>query len=266
MSALQVHGHRISDMKSYSEHMRKISEYWLSAYMLVVANVVPLFGILFFRWDAFQIVALYWVELVIFGLITILKIDACRPDSTEVNLSSMEEHERDAWRVVLDAQRRGPRSACYRYVSKLYELIAFVVPYAFCCFVLFMVTAYAFGAGEDIGEGDIKVTFRDLHEFHLSTLVWGTLSLGASHLYSYYRNYLGRGEYRRTVATILMVQAYGRAILLYIAILVGMWLSTLLGEGMGVLLVLIVVKTVADLKLHLRERDRNAATISTDKL
>jgi Family of unknown function (DUF6498) len=53
--------------------MRGFSEYRASAWALVAANVLPLVGVLLWGWSAFDIVALYWVENVIIGVITSLK-------------------------------------------------------------------------------------------------------------------------------------------------------------------------------------------------
>jgi hypothetical protein len=47
---------------------------------LILANLVPLAGVLFWDWDIFNIVVLYWFENVIIGGINILKMPTCAPD------------------------------------------------------------------------------------------------------------------------------------------------------------------------------------------
>lgn len=81
-----------------------------------------------------------------------------------------------------------------------------------------------------------------------------------SHLASFFVNFLGRGEYRRTVVPMLMMQPYARIIVLHFAILLGAFVAFALGSNIAVLLILIVGKTMLDLSLHLRERVRNART------
>ena len=40
--------------------LRDFSKYKSSAWTLIAANSLPLFGVLFFGWDTFSIVFLYW--------------------------------------------------------------------------------------------------------------------------------------------------------------------------------------------------------------
>jgi len=49
-----------------------------SAIFLILANVVPIFGVLYWGWDATAILVLYWLESVIMGLLNVPKILACR--------------------------------------------------------------------------------------------------------------------------------------------------------------------------------------------
>ncbi|MEA2622009.1 MAG: hypothetical protein QOH61_919 [Chloroflexota bacterium] len=46
----------------------------LGAIVLVVTNLIPLAGVLWWGWDAFVIVFLYWLENGIVGVVTVLKI------------------------------------------------------------------------------------------------------------------------------------------------------------------------------------------------
>jgi hypothetical protein len=41
---------------------------------LIAANIAPLFGVLFFGWDAAAIVLLYWIENLIVGAYNILRM------------------------------------------------------------------------------------------------------------------------------------------------------------------------------------------------
>jgi hypothetical protein len=46
----------------------------LSLLALIAANLAPLFGVLFFGWDAAAIVLLYWIENLIIGAYNILRM------------------------------------------------------------------------------------------------------------------------------------------------------------------------------------------------
>ncbi|MHC5091316.1 MAG: DUF6498-containing protein [Planctomycetota bacterium] len=41
---------------------------------LLAANTIPLFGVLFFNWDSFSIVILYWAETFIIGFYNVLRM------------------------------------------------------------------------------------------------------------------------------------------------------------------------------------------------
>jgi hypothetical protein len=41
---------------------------------LILANLIPLFGVLFAGWQVFDVVMVFWVENVIIGLINLLKM------------------------------------------------------------------------------------------------------------------------------------------------------------------------------------------------
>ena len=78
-----------------------------------------------------------------------------------------------------------------------------------------------------------------------------------SHGISFGYNYFYKGERERTSLEKLMGQPYGRIVVLHIAVLFGGLLTMLLGSPIGVLLILILFKTIIDVKLHLRERVKN---------
>ena len=61
------------------EKLRKPS---LSIQVLTVANLVPLFGVVFLGWDAAAIVLLYWVENLIVGLLNILRMILVKVESS----------------------------------------------------------------------------------------------------------------------------------------------------------------------------------------
>lgn len=77
--------------------------------------------------------------------------------------------------------------------------------------------------------------------------------LAGSHLVSFFTNYVARGEYRRTILPVLMMQPYARIVVLHLAIIFGAFAIVALGNPVFLLVILIVGKTLLDLALHLRE-------------
>jgi hypothetical protein len=79
------------------------------------------------------------------------------------------------------------------------------------------------------------------------------LVLASSHLFSFLWNYLLRGEYRCASLSEQMMKPYSRLVTLHIGILGGGFLITLLGSPGWALLLLVVLKTVFDMRAHLTE-------------
>jgi hypothetical protein len=85
------------------------------------------------------------------------------------------------------------------------------------------------------------------------------LALFMSHGVSFVYNYLLKGEYATAKPKELMGQPYSRVIVMHIAIIAGAFLSKAMGSPAAVLLVLVVLKTVVDVKLHIREHAKAKA-------
>ena len=50
----------------------------LSVIVLIAANLVPLYGVLFLGWQVFPLLFLYWFENVIIGIFNLLKMATCK--------------------------------------------------------------------------------------------------------------------------------------------------------------------------------------------
>ena len=53
---------------------------------LLIANAIPLLGVLFLGWDAFAIVLLYWAENLVIGFYNVLKIAFARVERPSQHL------------------------------------------------------------------------------------------------------------------------------------------------------------------------------------
>ena len=120
----------------------------------------------------------------------------------------------------------------------------FAVHYGMFCFGHFTAVTSFF-------DGDLALTWQ-------SPLWIGVAAIFISHLVSFWINFIGDGEYKRTNLMQLMQRPYGRIIALHIAIIAGGFVVTMLGNALPALLVLIAVKIVIDLRMHDRERRKFA--------
>lgn len=251
---------------AYFRWLRDFSQFKPSALALIAANVLPLLGVFVLGWDAFAIVVVYWTENVVIGLINILKMITCCPGPEAVAeleriFPDQQKEPENAQQVsatprVDNKQTTGQKVA--HHLGKLFFIPFFVVHYGLFCLIhgAFIFALFGHDTVTQSGRfGEVGSFFRVLTDEHLW---WAIIPLAASHLYSFFVNYLGRGEYRRTFVPLLMVQPYARIVVLHIAILFGGFVAMALGSNIGVLALLIVGKTVLDLTLHLREHERSA--------
>jgi hypothetical protein len=232
--------------------------YKTSALVLVVANCLPLFGVIFLGWDAFAIVVLYWSENVVIGAINVLKMITCSPDAQLLVWGDVDPNDK------LNRERmersRGDSANMLRlanHASKFFFVPFFIFHYGLFCLV-HGVFIFSIFHREAAGFGLFGGVDNFLHVFSQEHLWWCVAALAASHLWSFCVNYIGRGEFRRTAIPILMFQPYARIVVLHIAILLGGFVAFALGSNFFVLVLLIAGKTLLDLSLHLLERERNA--------
>ena len=92
---------------------------------------------------------------------------------------------------------------------------------------------------------------------------WAVLALVVSHLFSFFSNYLGKGEYRRTVVPALMIAPYGRIVVLHLAIIFGAFATMALGSPVYLLVILIIGKIILDWKFHQRAHRKLLANHQT---
>ncbi|WP_146398306.1 DUF6498-containing protein [Pseudobythopirellula maris] len=224
-----------------------------SVWPLLAANALPLLGVLLFGWSTFEIVLLYWLENVVIGVVNVLKIITCSPDPGlvgEVKNPQMRNAMRDTF---------GEPAAGQWTAAKLFFVPFFTMHYGIFCLVhgVFVFVLLGPGGLADSGFGNAGPRFFGLGAAGATVLSgWLLLAfaaLASSHLYSFFTNYLGRGEYRRTTPPDLMAQPYGRVVALHMAIVLGAFATVLLGSPIVLLVILVAGKTLLDLKLHLRE-------------
>jgi hypothetical protein len=238
-----------------------------SGVVLILANLIPLAGVLFWDWDIFNIVVLYWFENVIIGGINILKMLTCAPDMKAIagradELTGMSSGQSRKIREFLNTH--GDKAGLLHHGSKFFFIPFFTVHYGIFCLVhgvfVFVLLGGSARSGGFMGGATPPDQFPALIRGALDAGgILAALALVASHLFSFFRNYLGKGEYRRTVLPELMGAPYGRVVVLHLAILFGAFATFILGSPVILLLLLIAGKIVLDLKLHHRSHRKPTA-------
>jgi hypothetical protein len=199
-----------------------------SVVALLLANLAPVFGVLFLHWEVFPLMFLFWSENVIVGAFNVLKMLFAAPENPL------------AW------------------AGKMFLIPFFCVHYGMFTLVHGIFVVVLFGGGMHPGAGfpGPGTFWRIMQENHLG---WAILGLAVSRAISFATNYLGNGEYQRASLSQLMQQPYGRIVVLHLAILGGGFLMMALHSPAVGLLLLVALKIALDLRGHFAERKKFAA-------
>ena len=194
---------------------------------LVVANLIPLIGVLFFGWSVWNILVIYWLENGIVGLINVLKMSVATGDEVTPGVTFM-------------VNGRPATSA-----TKMGLIPFFIVHYGIFWFVhgIFVLTLPAF----------FSLMSGDGMTLDLGPVVFAAVGLAISHGLSFWWDFLHGGEYQRTTAAALMFAPYKRLVALHITIIFGAFAVMFTGAPAAAVAVLVAIKTAIDLGLHLAE-------------
>ena len=209
---------------------------------LVLANLVPLAGVLFLGWDALALLLLYWLESLVVGGFTLLRM-----------------------------LRAGGLKA-------LGPGAFFAFHYGFFCAIhgVFVLSISAIGSDADPAASlfphDVLLPLLPftllanligwIHAQMPALLFLPMLGFVVSHGLSFVEYQLKRDEDAGRSVQQIMGDPYRRIALMHVAILAGAALIVGVGAGSAVpmLLALVALKTVLDLVQHRRAHQRRAAT------
>ena len=196
-----------------------------SLIVLLCANAVPIFGVLFLGWTVLPLILIYWLENVVIGGFNVLKMLTAKPSQPVF------------------------------WAAKLFLVPFFMVHFGGFTYVHGALVLAIFGASGPTTFDLMTTVPAAIRANHLG---WAVLSLVLSHGLSFYWNYMKNGEYQRASLDVLMMQPYARVFILHFAVLIGGWIVMTLGSPTLALVLLVVLKTAADLRAHRAERRKFA--------
>jgi hypothetical protein len=194
-----------------------------SAIVLLVANVLPLIGVLTHTWTVFAVLLLYWFENVTVGVFNALRLSCAQPQSGLV------------W-------------AGKGFLVPFFLFHYGMFTYVHGVFVFSLFGPKVHGHALDLSVAAVYDALRG------AGLLVAAVALVASHGFSFFHNFLAGGEYRRVGLPQLMLQPYARVMLLHVTILIGGFLVSALGSPVVAVVLLVALKTAIDLRAHLGER------------
>ncbi len=215
------------------------------AWTLLAVNVIPLIGVLLWNWSAFHIVALYWFENVIIGLINVFKIAIASSKGVYRNMPFTKSPPQP---VAI------PLGGTESIVLKAFLIPFFLWHFGMFCFIhgifVYVWLGGGFeGASADTSLFDLSGLFDKIFS---GTSLIAALALAGSHLFSFAYHYIGKGEYRESNPIQLMFAPYARVFVLHVALIAGAFGALLLDEPIALLAMLVIGKTILDWRLHAR--------------
>lgn len=222
----------------------------LSLIILIVVNLLPIYGVIYEGWDVFEIVVLYWFENVVIGVVNVLKILCSAPRSDDGGASGK----------PLPEYLRSDGAGVLQHAAKLFLVPFFTIHYGGFCFVHgVFVFAMLGNKSNATGGGDPFTGMREmLGSVFQSNIKWFVIAIVVSHVFSFLHNYIGKGEFRKLSPADLMHAPYGRIMVLHFAIILGAFAIAAIGSSVGMLILLIIGKIIIDAKLHLRAHKKVA--------
>lgn len=197
-----------------------------SGLILIAVNLIPLFGVLYLDWQLLPLLFLFWFENVIIGVFNLLKILTCKP-------------------------------LCpVSWAARLFLAPFFTFHYGMFTVGhgIFLFAMFGQDAMQESQRGQSREPFGFIEQLIVDQhLFWPLLAMALSHGFSFFYNFLIKGEFLQKTPGDLMVAPYGRIAILHITILIGGFATQMLGEPIVALLLLVILKTGMDLAAHLRE-------------
>ena len=211
----------------------------LSLALLVLVNLLPLYGVLALDWDVTALIVLYWSENLVLGFYTLLKMLITSP------------------------------------LGGLLSGLFFCIHYGgFCAVHGLFILVLLINPDADFLRGDswpLWLVFIQLLVEVVSQILayapqaWLVAFSGLvlSHGVSFVANFLLARERQRLGVRALMSAPYGRIVIMHCAVLLGGAAVMALGQPLGMLLVLVALKLGVDIILHLREHRKTASRVVT---
>jgi len=193
----------------------------LSGGILIISNIIPLAGVLFFHWELIDILLLYWLESAIIGFFNIFRL------------------------VMVEAR------------TSMLMVPFFTMHYGIFMFGHFFFIVLINYLPNPQASVPFEIVMNDLRLFVLPRLYLPFLAIFFSHGYSFITNFIGNKEYRLSKTSDLMSAPYKRVIIMQFALIAGSFSFVAFNRPAYTLLILIVLKIIIDLTTHLKEHSKS---------
>lgn len=197
-----------------------------SVISLILANLWPIFGVLFLDWEIYPIIVLFMMENFIIAIFTIMKIASL------------------------------PVGKPIKWLQKIILIPYFCLSYGFFMLgqglAVFIIFSGYFQYSRDFPS--ISLIYQSLEQYQI---LWALLALAISHGISFIINYVNKKEYRKNTLDTLIWEPYERVGIMVVVIFTGGFIAKELGSIIA-LIVLILIKIYMDIIAHLKHHAKVA--------
>ena len=198
------------------------------AWLTLLVDLLPIIAVVFFGWKAVPLVALYWLENLVIGAFTILRMLG----TVAANILNL--------------------------AGAAFMVPFFTVHYGMFCFGhgIFL-SAFAGGKVGDPAPGFDGM--RALVDWALGTgpyMLWFVAAIIAVNAVFYLVDYVVGGGYRETQLPTEMFAPYGRIVTLHVAIILGAGLMLAFGQPLLGVLILIMLRVAFGMAMNMLRRRR----------
>jgi hypothetical protein len=182
---------------------------------LVLVNLIPLAGVVWYGWSAFDVMLLFWAETSIIGVFAAIRMS-----------------------VLLVTGRDGFASVAIPVFVAFFGMFNLAHGYM-------IVASFR---PDLLHHFDVS----GVVDYARATPAFATalMALAGSHLVSFLIHYLGRGEYRKSTLDDLVMAPFSRMMLTHVVLIAGAAAISLTGRPAALIAVLVIAKIGLDARAH----------------
>jgi len=232
------------------------SRVWLSSAALVASNLVPFVGVVFFGWSMFIAFAGFWLETVVVGIFTVLRLWVAQ--RSQMGHGG----------VTSPPRKAGAQNSSGAFAEGRRGILMFAAIYAWLTVIpgIIAFAYYGTDAVEQMArgatEGNIHALSPELQTMGPAVvasrlgIIFGALVVNYG--VSFLANFMGGKESMRAPSRDLVAHAVSRLFVFVGAVLLGAGAVIYTGSTKAPIGALVLVKTGVDLAFHLSERRKFA--------
>jgi hypothetical protein len=184
---------------------------------LILANLVPVLGVIFLNWSLFSIMFFYWLESAVIGIYNVPKMLMAQ--------------------VSEGINPQATKSSALFILAKIPAVAFFIIHYGIFMLVHGIFVFALFGPAD----------------LTASAVLLGIASLAISHGVSFKVNFVDEQEYQKVNLPQQMFAPYPRIIVMHLTIISCAFIVGLIGSPRIALVIMVLLKTGIDVLAHLRE-------------